>query len=202
LPVCDFRHNRSAVLQLPQFLEGVAMSNLRGYLGLIALSAALAACGGKKEEAAAPAEAPAAATSSAAPAADAGATGAAGAATTKVAADATDTLDGTKFADMKGDATHGAVVFTQCKTCHVIDPGVNRIGPSLHGIIGRKSGQIAGFSYSTANKESGITWTPEKLYQYLEKPSRVVPGTKMSFAGLPKGQDRADVIAYLTSATK
>ncbi|WP_298163908.1 cytochrome c family protein [Novosphingobium sp.] len=170
------------------------MSNLRGYLGLIALSAALAACGGKKEEAAAPAEAPAAA----APAADA----AAPAAATKVAADATDTLDGTKFADMKGDAAAGEKVFTQCKTCHVIDPGVNRIGPSLHGIIGRKAGQIAGFSYSSANKESGITWTPEKLYQYLEKPARVVPGTKMAFAGLAKGQDRADVIAYLTSATK
>jgi len=174
------------------------MSNLRGYLGLIALSAALAACGGKKEEAAAPAEAPAAA-SAAAPAADAGA---AGAATTKVAADATDTVDGTKFADMKGDAAAGEKIFTQCKTCHVIDPGVNRIGPSLHGIIGRKAGQIAGFSYSSANKESGITWTAEKLYQYLEKPARVVPGTKMSFAGLAKGQDRADVIAYLTSATK
>ncbi|WP_298191254.1 cytochrome c family protein [Novosphingobium sp.] len=171
------------------------MSNLRGYLGLIALSAALAACGGKKEEAAAPAaEAPAAA----APAADA----AAPAAATKVAADSTDTLDGTKFADMKGDAAAGEKVFTQCKTCHVIDPGVNRIGPSLHGIIGRKAGQIAGFSYSAANKESGITWTPEKLYQYLEKPARVVPGTKMAFAGLAKGQDRADVIAYLTSATK
>ncbi len=171
------------------------MSNLRGYLGLIALSAALAACGGKKEEAAAPAaaEAPAAA----APAADAAAPAAA-----KIAADDTTTLDGTKFADMKGDAAAGEKIFTQCKTCHVIDPGVNRIGPSLHGIIGRKSGQIAGFSYSTANKESGITWTPEKLYQYLEKPARVVPGTKMAFAGLPKGQDRADVIAYLTSATK
>ncbi len=168
------------------------MSNLRGYLGLIALSAALAACGGKKEEAAAPAaDAPAAAAPAEAPAA-----------ATKVAADAVDTLDGTKFADMKGDAKHGEAIFTQCKACHVIDPGVNRIGPSLHGIIGRKAGEIAGFAYSSANKGSGITWTAEKLYQYLEKPARVVPGTKMAFAGLPKGQDRADVIAYLTEATK
>ena len=95
------------------------MSKLRGYLGLIALSAALAACGGKKEEAAAPAaEAPAAEAAAPAAAADAGAT--------KVAADATDTLDGTKFADMKGDATHGEAVFAQCKTCHVIEAGVNR----------------------------------------------------------------------------
>lgn len=174
------------------------MSNLRGYIGLIALSAALAACGGKKEEAAAPAaEAPAAEAAAPAAAGDA-----AGAATTKVAADATDTLDGTKFADMKGDAAAGEKVFAQCKTCHVIEPGVNRIGPSLAGIVGRKAGEIAGFSYSAANKESGITWTAEKLYQYLEKPARVVPGTKMAFAGLAKGQDRADVIAYLSTAAK
>ena len=173
------------------------MNTLRGYLGLIALSAALAACGGKKEEAAAPAaEAPAA--EAAAPAAGE----AAGGAATKVAADATDTLDGTKFADMKGDAAAGEKVFAQCKTCHVIDAGVNRIGPSLHAVVGRKAGQIAGFSYSAANKESGITWTAEKLYQYLEKPARVVPGTKMAFAGLAKGQDRADVIAYLSTAAK
>ena len=173
------------------------MSKLRGYLGLIAMSAALAACGGgKKEEAAAPAAA-AAGGEAAAPAA-----AASEAAPAKVAADATDTLDGTKFADMKGDATHGAAVFTQCKTCHVIDAGVNRIGPSLHAVVGRKAGEMAGFSYSAANKGSGITWTAEKLYQYLEKPMRVVPGTKMAFAGLPKGQDRADVIAYLSTAAK
>jgi cytochrome c len=175
------------------------MTKLRGYLGLIALSAALAACGGKKDEAAAPAAA-APAAEAAAPAAAAG--DAAGAATTKVAADATDTLDGTKFADMKGDETKGLAIFAQCKACHVIDPGVNRIGPSLHGIVGRKAGEIAGFTYSAANKGSGITWTAEKLYQYLEKPARVVPGTKMAFAGLPKGQDRADVIAYLSTAAK
>ena len=116
---------------------------------------------------------------------------------------AVDEGDGEGIEDGLGlSSKHGEAVFTQCKTCHVIDAGVNRIGPSLHGIIGRKSGQIAGFSYSTANKESGITWTPAKLYQYLEKPARVVPGTKMAFAGLAKGQDRADVIAYLTEATK
>ena len=174
------------------------MSKLRGYLGLIAMSAALAACGGgKKEEAAAPA-ADAPAVAAAAPAAG----DAAGAATTKVAADATDTLDGTKFADMKGDATHGLAVFAQCKTCHVIEAGVNRIGPSLAGLVGRKAGEMAGYTYSAANKGSGITWTAEKLYQYLEKPARVVPGTKMAFAGLAKGQDRADVIAYLSTAAK
>jgi len=71
------------------------------------------------------------------------------------------------------------------------------VGPSLAGIVGRAAGSVAGFSYSNANKNSGITWTPEKMFQYLEKPARVVPGTKMAFAGLSKAQDRADVIAYL-----
>ena len=98
---------------------------------------------------------------------------------------------------MKGDAAAGEKIFTQCKTCHVIDAGVNRIGPSLHGIIGRKAGEVAGYSYSAANKGSGITWTAEKLYQYLEKPARVVPGTKMAFAGLKKPEDVADIIEWL-----
>ena len=84
----------------------------------------------------------------------------------------------------------------------MLDPGVNRIGPSLHGIIGRAASAVPGFSYSAANHASGITWSKEKLFQYLEKPQRVVPGTKMSFPGLPKAQDRADVIAYLETASK
>lgn len=176
------------------------MNTLKGTVRLFALTAtlaaALAACGGGGEKKADTAEAPAADAAAPAPAAAAG--DAAGAATTKVAADATDTLDGTKFADMKGDAVHGEAVFAQCKTCHVIEAGVNRIGPSLAGLVGRKAGEVAGYTYSAANKGSGITWTAEKLYQYLEKPARVVPGTKMAFAGLPKGQDRADVIAYLS----
>ena len=75
---------------------------------------------------------------------------------------------------------------------------MNKIGPSLHKIVGRKAGEIAGDTYSAANKNSGITWTEEKLFQYLENPQRVVPGTKMSFAGWPTDpQKRADVIAYL-----
>ncbi|MGL4314890.1 MAG: c-type cytochrome, partial [Sphingomonas sp.] len=56
---------------------------------------------------------------------------------------------------------------------------------------------IAGYTYSAANKNSGITWTPEKLFQYLEAPQRVVPGTKMTYPGLKDAQKRADVIAYL-----
>lgn len=115
------------------------------------------------------------------------------------AADNTDTISGVKFAAYTGDATKGATDFVTCKTCHAIEAGVNKIGPSLHNVVGRAAGTIAGFSYSPANKNSGITWTPEKLFQYLEKPQRVVPGTKMTFAGFSDPQKRADVIAYLSA---
>ena len=113
------------------------------------------------------------------------------------AADNTDTISGVKYASYTGDAAKGKIAFITCQTCHSVDAGVNKIGPSLHAVVGRKSGSIAGYTYSPANKNSGITWTPEKLFQYLESPQRVVPGTKMTFTGFPDPQKRADVIAYL-----
>jgi cytochrome c len=79
----------------------------------------------------------------------------------------------------------------------VVEPGVNRVGPSLHGIIGRTAGSVPGFNYSAANKGSGVTWTEEVLFEYLENPREFMPGTRMAFVGLKKPQDRADVIAYL-----
>jgi len=113
------------------------------------------------------------------------------------AADNTDTLTGVKYASYAGDAAKGKIAFLQCQTCHSGDAGVNKIGPSLHGVVGRKASSVPGYSYSAANHASRITWTEEKLFQYLEKPQRVVPGTKMSFAGFSDPQKRADVIAYL-----
>ncbi len=98
-----------------------------------------------------------------------------------------------------GDAAKGAVVFNQCKVCHVTDKGVNRVGPSLHGVVGRKAGTVAGYTYSKANKESGLMWTPAKLDEYLAAPQKVVKGTKMAFAGLKKPEDRANVIAFLAT---
>lgn len=163
------------------------------YLALTAATMLLASCGGggSEEKAAADSAAkPAEAAVAAAPAADAAAPAA-------PTADSTDTVDGTKLASLTGDATHGKQVFMQCKTCHAVEEGKNMIGPSLAGIIGRAAGSVAGYSYSAANKNSGITWSEDKLFQYLEKPARVVPGTKMAFGGLAKAQDRADVIAYL-----
>ena len=95
-----------------------------------------------------------------------------------------------------GNATHGAVVFHQCQVCHVVT-AQNRVGPSLKGVVGRHSGIYPGYMYSSANKNSGIVWTEDKLFAYLENPRKYVPGTKMGFAGLKAPQDRADVIAYL-----
>jgi len=168
------------------------MTTLCRYTCLVAATALLAACSGGTDEPAPVETDTAAATTTAAPAA-------ANTAAAAPAADNTDTTDGSKLADFTGNAEKGKVVFLQCKTCHVREEGVNRIGPSLAGVVGRKASTVAGFTYSDANHNSGITWTPEKLFQYLENPQRVVPGTKMAFAGLPKPQDRADVIAYLQS---
>lgn len=164
--------------------------NALRYSGAFAGLALLAACSGGSET-------PKAEEEAAAPAAEAPAATPTPAAAEAPAADNTDTLDGKKFADMTGNAAEGEKVFIQCKTCHVKEAGQNRVGPSLAGIVGRAAGSVEGFNYSPANKNSGITWTPEKLFQYLEKPARVVPGTKMVFAGLPDAQKRADVIAYL-----
>tara|TARA_R110001606_G_scaffold54258_4_gene133279 strand:+ start:10995 stop:11495 length:501 start_codon:yes stop_codon:yes gene_type:complete len=113
------------------------------------------------------------------------------------AADDVTTLDGVTYASLTGDAASGKSAFMQCRTCHVVDPGMNRVGPSLANIIGREAGSVSGFRYSDANANSGITWTEEKLFQFLEKPQRVIPKTKMIFAGMPDVQKRADVIAYL-----
>ncbi|WP_417593490.1 c-type cytochrome [Parasphingorhabdus sp.] len=112
-------------------------------------------------------------------------------------ADEVATLDGVTYASLTGDAASGKSSFNQCRACHVIDPGMNRLGPSLANIVGRKAGSVAGFNYSDANANSGITWTEEKLFQFLEKPARVIPKTKMFYAGMPDPQARANLIAYL-----
>lgn len=103
----------------------------------------------------------------------------------------------TPVAALTGDPAKGEKLFIQCKACHVLEPGQNRVGPSLAGIVGRKAGSIEGFSYSAANKNSQKIWDEETLSAYLEAPQKAMPGTKMAFAGLKKPQDRADVIAYL-----
>jgi cytochrome c len=101
------------------------------------------------------------------------------------------------YASLTGDAAKGEKVFAQCKACHVAELGKNRVGPSLWAVVGRTAGTISGFNYSKANKESGVTWSEDVLFTYLEAPSKFMPGTRMAFGGLKQPQDRADVIAYL-----
>jgi cytochrome c2 len=98
------------------------------------------------------------------------------------------------------DAAAGARVFrSQCSICHSPQPGRNIIGPSLFGVVGRHSGAIADFHYSSANRASGLVWNPPTLDRYLTAPREVVPGTLMSYPGLKDEHDRSDLIAYLAS---
>jgi len=96
-----------------------------------------------------------------------------------------------------GDAAAGEKVFNKCKACHTLEEGKNKVGPSLHGVIGRPAGSIEGFKYSSAMTESGLTWDEETLAKFLAKPKDLVDKTKMSFAGLKKEEDIENVIAYL-----
>lgn len=96
------------------------------------------------------------------------------------------------------DAVAGQAVFkSQCSICHSPLDGKNMVGPSLFGLIGRKSGSVPGFHYSAANKAADITWNADILDKYITSPRGVVPGTIMTYAGLPDATKRADLIAYL-----
>ena len=99
-----------------------------------------------------------------------------------------------------GDPAKGQKIFVKCQVCHSIEAGVNKLGPSLHGVIGRKAGTLEGYNYTDAMKNSGFTWDEATLDKYLVNPRKAVPGTRMIFVGLPKEQDRLDVIAYLKQA--
>jgi len=101
------------------------------------------------------------------------------------------------------DIDAGAKIFKKCATCHtVIKNGANKVGPNLYGVVGKKKASISGFTYSSALKAKGGSWTIEDLNQWLTKPKDFVPGTKMGFAGLKKDKDRANVIAYLKQQGK
>ena len=97
-----------------------------------------------------------------------------------------------------GSPDAGAMVFKKCMACHQIGPNAqNGIAPVLNGVVGRPAGQYPNYSYSSANKNSGLVWDERTLSAYLRAPAKVVPGTKMIFSGLKKDQEISDVIAYL-----
>lgn len=89
--------------------------------------------------------------------------------------------------------------FAQCSICHSAQPGKNMVGPSLAGIYGEKAGEVEGFSFSEAMLKSGLVWDDATLDAYLENPRKVVPGTRMSYAGMKNPEMRKEVIAYIKS---
>jgi cytochrome c len=106
-------------------------------------------------------------------------------------------------ADSSASPVMGKRQFAPCSSCHTIESdGSDRVGPSLHGLFGRRAGSVSGFVYSEAMRKSEIVWNERVLDEFIKKPSAIVPGTKMAFAGMPQDQARADVIAYLKEATK
>ena len=109
-------------------------------------------------------------------------------------------LGGVTAASAEGDPANGEKVFKKCKQCHTIEAGKKKIGPSLAGVIGRQAGTVDGYKYSKSMIEfgdAGNIWDAAVLDEYLTKPRDLVKKTKMTFPGLKKEQDRADVIAYL-----
>jgi cytochrome c len=105
-------------------------------------------------------------------------------------------------AHAEGDAAKGEAKFQECAACHKLESGVNNVGPSLHGVIGRKAGELSDFRYSPAVKRSGVTWTPETLDVFITNPQAMIPANRMPYAGLADPAGRADLIAYLQKATK
>jgi cytochrome c len=100
-----------------------------------------------------------------------------------------------------GDAATGKQAFTTtCGACHSTEPGVNKLGPSLAGIVDRKSGAVAGYNYSPALKAANITWDEQTLDKFLENPPADVHGTKM-IVSVPNVEHRRDIIAYLKTLT-
>jgi cytochrome c len=98
------------------------------------------------------------------------------------------------------DAAAGKTSFNKCMACHSIGEGAkNKVGPELNGLDGRKSGTAPDFSYSDANKNSGITWNKDQFLEYIKDPRGKIPGTKMIFAGIKNEKEAGDLWAYISS---
>jgi cytochrome c len=101
-----------------------------------------------------------------------------------------------------GDAQDASLKssFTRCSICHAVNGSGGKLGPDLTGVVGRKAGSVPGYAYSDAMKASKITWTPAEIEKFIAGPQAMVPGTKMTFAGISDPAQRAKVVAYLKSA--
>lgn len=97
-----------------------------------------------------------------------------------------------------GDPRAGEALYPRCAACHAL--AYDRVGPRHCDLLGRRAGSVAGFDYSPAMKRSELVWTRENLERFLADPVRVVPGTTMTYAGVPDPKQRADLVAYLAEA--
>ncbi len=179
-------------------------------LSLVPILALLAACGGGQTPSAPPAEssappppppaaeAPADAVAPAEAAAPEGGAAPAEGAAPAAAAPAAGNAE-LAAAIAGADLNKGKVLFLQCRACHSLlpDSEPGKIGPTLHNVVGRKAGAVAGFAYSDVVAKSGITWSVDEISHWLERPSDYLPGNKMVFVGLKNLQDRANVIAFI-----
>jgi cytochrome c len=101
------------------------------------------------------------------------------------------------------DVAAGKTSFNKCMACHAIGEGAkNKVGPELNGLDGRKAGSVEGYSYSEANKNSGITWNAAQFKDYIKNPKAKVPGTKMAFAGITKESEIDNLWAYVSQFDK
>jgi cytochrome c len=99
----------------------------------------------------------------------------------------------------EGDAAAGEQSFKKCLPCHAIGPGAkNKVGPELNGLDGRKAGTAPDYSYSDANKNSGITWNKEAFEKYITDPRAAIPRTKMIFPGIKNEKERENLWAYIS----
>jgi cytochrome c len=97
------------------------------------------------------------------------------------------------------DAVAGEALFRNCQSCHSLEAGKNMTGPSLHGVVGRAVDTAQDYAYSGALEKVVDVWTPEHIYHFIENPRGYAPGTKMTYAGMRKPEDRANLIAYLAT---
>ena len=101
------------------------------------------------------------------------------------------------------DVAAGKTSFNKCLACHAVGEGAkNKVGPVLNGLPGRKSGTVEGYSYTEANKNSGITWDEASFKDYIKDPKAKIPGTKMVFAGIKNEQEAGDLWAFLAQYDK
>jgi cytochrome c len=109
-------------------------------------------------------------------------------------------LSGLGTSAVAADPAAGKSVFnSSCSLCHTVQPDRNMIGPSLFGIVGRKTGSVPGFHYSPANQAANLTWDEATLDKYLQSPRTMIPSTIMTYGGLKDDTKRANLIAYLAT---